>query len=54
MIFTVKLKNHQIVKVPLEELETFLEEHKEQILVQKTEMGKRRTVTESLPLSSNK
>lgn len=46
-MFTVKLKNGQMVQVPLEELETFLEENRDQIEVRHKKMGKRRTIPES-------
>ncbi|GBF81232.1 hypothetical protein [Aphanothece sacrum] len=41
-MFTVELQNGQTVQVPLEELETFLEQNRDQIKIQKTKMGKRR------------
>jgi hypothetical protein len=42
IMFTVKLKNNQTVEVPFDELETFLEQNRDRIVVQqKTMMGKR-------------
>jgi predicted DNA-binding antitoxin AbrB/MazE fold protein len=41
-MFTVQLKNGEIVQVSFEELEEFLEKNREQIQVQHKKMGKRR------------
>lgn len=48
-MFTVLLKNQEIVQVPLEELEEFLDKNRERIQVQYKMMGKRRTA----PVSSS-
>lgn len=48
-MFTVHLKNQEVVQVPLEELEEFLEKNRERIQVQHKPMGKRRAA----PVSSS-
>lgn len=48
-MFTVQLGNKEVVQVPLEELEEFLEKNRDQIQVQQKKMGKRRTA----PVSSS-
>ncbi|WP_198648416.1 hypothetical protein [Cyanothece sp. BG0011] len=47
-MFTVELKNGQTVQVPLEELETFLEQNREQIKIQKKQMKKRHKAKEAI------
>ncbi len=47
-MFTVELKNGQTVQVPLEELEAFLEQNREQIKIQKKQMKKRRKAKEAI------
>lgn len=48
---TVKLKDGSSVQVELDALKEFLEKNREQVLIQKTKMGRRRVET-SLPASS--
>lgn len=48
-MFTVQLKNKEVVSVPLEELEEFLDKNRERIQVQHKMMGKRRAA----PVSSS-
>ncbi len=54
-MFTVQLKNKEVVQVPLEELEEFLEKNRDQIQIQHKQMGKRRTTwVSSSGVTSNK
>ncbi|WP_219907625.1 hypothetical protein [Aphanothece hegewaldii] len=54
MLFTLKLKNNQTVEVPFDELEKFLEQNRDNIVIQQKEMGKRRSKIKLNKISSNK
>ncbi|PSF37567.1 hypothetical protein C7H19_09690 [Aphanothece hegewaldii CCALA 016] len=53
-MFTLKLKNNQTVEVPFDELEKFLEQNRDNIVIQQKEMGKRRSKIKLNKISSNK